>query len=79
MRAVLLAGQVAMTLVLVIGAALFVRSLRAAVTTDVGVDVDRIFYASVNFSTSRYELHLHAAAGRASGRRRQRRQVPRVP
>lgn len=55
MRAVLLAGQVAMTLVLVIGAALFVRSLRAAVTTDVGVDVDRIFYASVNFSTSRYE------------------------
>ncbi|MDE2906460.1 MAG: ADOP family duplicated permease [Acidobacteriota bacterium] len=54
-RAVLLAGQVAMTLVLVIGAALFVRSLRAAVTTDVGVDVDRIFYASVNFSTSRYE------------------------
>ncbi|MYN66637.1 MAG: FtsX-like permease family protein [Acidobacteria bacterium] len=55
MRAVLLAGQVAMTLVLVIGAALFVRSLRAAVTADVGVDVDRIFYASVNFSTSRYE------------------------
>ena len=54
-RGALLAGQLAMTFLLVIGAALFVRSLRAAVTTDVGVDVDRIFYASVNFSTSRYE------------------------
>ena len=54
-RGALLAGQVAMTLLLVIGAALFVRSLRTAVTTDVGVDADRIFYASVNFSTSRYE------------------------
>ena len=54
MRAVLLAGQVAMTLVLVIGAALFVRSLRAAVTTDVGVDADRIFYASVLFRIASY-------------------------
>ena len=44
-----------MTILLVIGAALFVRSLRTAVTTDVGVAADRIFYASVNFSTSCYE------------------------
>lgn len=55
MRAVLLAGQVAMTLVLVIGAALFVRSLRAAVTADVGVDADRIFYASVRFPFASYD------------------------
>ena len=55
MRAVLLAGQVAMTLVLVIGAALFVRSLRAAVTTDVSVDVDRIFYASVLFPFASFD------------------------
>ena len=55
MRGVLLAGQVAMTLMLVIGAALFLRSLRAAVTTDVGVDADRIFYASVWFPFASYD------------------------
>ena len=55
MRAVLLAGQVAMTLVLMIGAALFVRSLRAAVTADVGVDAERTFYASVSFRSSSYD------------------------
>ena len=54
-RGVLLAGQVAMTFVLVIGAVLFVRSLRTAVTTDVGVDADRIFYASVWFSFAGYD------------------------
>ena len=55
MRGVLLAGQIAMTLMLVIGAALFLRSLRTAVTTDVGVDADRIFYASVWFSFASYD------------------------
>ena len=55
MRAVLLAGQVAMTLVLVIGAALFVRSLRAAVTADIGVDAERTVYVSVSFRSSSYD------------------------
>ena len=55
MRGVLLAGQVAMTLMLVIGAALFLRSLHAAVTTDAGVDADRIFYASVSFPFASYD------------------------
>ena len=55
MRGVLLAGPIAMTLMLVIGAALFLRSLRTAVTTDVGVDADRIFYASVWFSFASYD------------------------
>jgi len=40
---------------LVIDAALFLRSLRAAVTTDVGVDADRIFYASVWFPFASYD------------------------
>ena len=54
-RGALLAGQVAMTVLLVIGAALFLRSLRAAVTTDVGADADRIFYASVWFPFASYD------------------------
>ena len=57
MRGALVAGQVAMTVLLVIGAALFLRSLRNAVTTDVGADVDadRIFYASVWFPFGSYD------------------------
>ena len=54
-RGALLAGQVAMTVLLVIGAALFLRSLRAAVTTDVGADADRIFYTSVRFPFAGYD------------------------
>lgn len=61
-RGALLAGQVAMTVLLVIGAALFLRSLRTAVTTDVGADADRIFYASVWFPFAGYD-EVRVAAG----------------
>lgn len=54
-RGLLLAGQVAIAILLVIGAALFMRSLRSAVTADVGFDADRIVQASVQFHTAGYD------------------------
>jgi predicted permease len=54
-RGALVTGQVALSLVLIVGAMLFVRSLRAALATDVGVDTSRIAYASVSFWTAGYD------------------------
>ena len=48
-------GKCLESVLLVIGAALFLRSLRAAVTTDVGADADRIFYTSVWFPFAGYD------------------------
>ena len=45
LRSVLLATQVALTLVLLVGAGLFVRSLRHAQTLDYGLDVDHLLLA----------------------------------
>jgi predicted permease len=47
LRSVLLATQVALTLVLLVGAGLFVRSLRHAQTLDYGLDVDHLLLADV--------------------------------
>jgi len=50
-RAVLLSAQVAMTLVLLVGAGLFVRSLRNVQSLDLGFDTDKVLSASVNLRT----------------------------
>ncbi|HWG53474.1 MAG TPA: ADOP family duplicated permease [Gemmatimonadaceae bacterium] len=46
---VLVGGQVALTLVLLAGAGLFVRSLRNARNVPLGMDVDHVLYANVDF------------------------------
>jgi predicted permease len=58
LRSVLLATQVALTLVLLVGAGLFVRSLRHAQTLDYGLDLEHLLMAGVqqrgaNISVSR--------------------------
>jgi predicted permease len=47
LRSTLLAVQVALTLTLLVGAGLFVRSLRNAVTLDYGLDLQHVLIASV--------------------------------
>src|SRR4051812_3941086 len=49
MRRALVVGQVALSLVLVVGALLFVRSLRNLMTLDAGFDQDGIVIASLDF------------------------------
>ena len=61
LRSVLLATQVALTLVLLVGAGLFVRSLRHAQTLDYGLDLEHLLLADVqqsgaNVSVSRSTL-----------------------
>ena len=47
-RSVLLMAQVALTLVLLVGAGLFVRSLRNVQSIDTGFDMDRVLYVQVD-------------------------------
>lgn len=54
-RGFLVAVQVAISLVLVFGAVLFLRSLRSALATDVGTDVQRIAYANVSLWGAGYD------------------------
>ena len=61
LRSVLLAMQVALTLVLLVGAGLFVRSLRHAQTLDYGLDLEHLLLAGVqqrgaNVSVSRQSM-----------------------
>jgi predicted permease len=60
-RTVLVAGQVAVTLVLVTGAGLFTRSLVEALTLNSGVDSGRIVMAAINL-----EQHGYTPAGAAA-------------
>jgi predicted permease len=54
-RSALVVAQVAISLVLLVTGAVFVRSLRAALTTDVGMDSSRLAYASVGFLSAGYD------------------------
>ncbi|HEY9228385.1 MAG TPA: ABC transporter permease, partial [Gemmatimonadaceae bacterium] len=54
LRRALVGGQVALSLVLVIGAGLFARSLVRLAATPAGFDVDRVIVASVEPSLNRY-------------------------
>jgi predicted permease len=51
-RQVLLAGQVALTLVLLIVASLFIHSLYRATELPLGIDVDRLLVATIDFERS---------------------------
>ena len=53
MRGVLVAGQVAVSVVLLVAALLFVRSLMRATSIDPGFDVDRLLVAQVSFVEGR--------------------------
>ncbi len=65
LRAGLVVAQVALTAVLLVGAGLFVRSLRDAQGVDLGFDPDRVAVASVNLG----EIGLDDAAQEATYRR----------
>jgi predicted permease len=54
-RSLLLAAQVAMSLVLLVGAGLFARSLMAGLDSRLGFDSSRVVIASVNLGMARYE------------------------
>ncbi|HJR58660.1 MAG TPA: ADOP family duplicated permease [Vicinamibacterales bacterium] len=64
-RGALVAGQVALSLVLIIGAMLFLRSLRAALTSDIGADAPRIAYATVSLWGAGYDPAQLAAFNEA--------------
>ena len=54
-RRVLVSAQVAIAVMLVIGAGLFVRSLHNALSTDVGFRANRLAFATVSLSGARYD------------------------
>jgi predicted permease len=56
LRAGLLAGQVALCIVLLVGTGLFVRSLRNAMATDPGFRTEDLVFASVNLGLARYDV-----------------------
>ncbi len=56
LRSALLAGQVALTLVLITGAGLFVRSLRNVHGIDLGLDVRRVLAVNLDFRGTGYGL-----------------------
>lgn len=54
-RGMVVSGQVALVVVLLLGASLFGRSLRAMLDTDIGFDGARLFFVKVWFDGTRYE------------------------
>lgn len=56
----LVGGQIAIALMLIVGAGLFARSLQKALSTDVGFDADRLAFAEVSFRDARYDANLAA-------------------
>jgi putative ABC transport system permease protein len=54
-RRVLVSAQVAMAVMLVIGAGLFVRSLHNALSTDVGFRADRLAFATISLRGAQYD------------------------
>jgi predicted permease len=55
LRSVLLAGQIALSLVLLVGAGLFVRGLSSALAIPLGFEDGRLLTASVNLGLARYD------------------------
>ncbi|HET7275724.1 MAG TPA: ABC transporter permease [Longimicrobiaceae bacterium] len=54
-RTVLLVTQVALSLVLLIGAGLLIRSLVESRSVDLGLDIDRLLYVSINLDGAGYD------------------------
>ncbi|HUF50908.1 MAG TPA: ABC transporter permease [Longimicrobiales bacterium] len=70
-RRALVALQVSLSLALLVGAGLFVRSLREVLTIDTGVDVNRLVYVTIDlkkagFTTSEAELFWQQARERVA-------------
>ena len=55
LRSALVVAQLALSLLLLVGAGLFVRSLQAALSVETGYDVERLAAAQVNLSLQRYD------------------------
>jgi predicted permease len=67
--AMLVAGQVALSIVLLVGAAMLVRSLRNVQTTDVGLDRDHLIIVDVDAASRGYEnAHLAPLTNRLRDR-----------
>jgi predicted permease len=60
-RTGLLISQVALSMVLLVGAGLLVRSAKAARSVDLGLDADRLLYVSVDLGSIGYEPPARAA------------------
>ena len=54
MRSLFVVAQVALSLMLLVGAGLFLRTLRSAASVDLGYDVDRILLADINMDVRGY-------------------------
>ena len=64
LRRTLVAGQVAVSLVLLFGALLFVRSLHNLLTVDTGFQADRILAVTIDFSRAQYPTEKRQAVYR---------------
>jgi predicted permease len=62
MRSLFVIAQVALSLMLLVGAGLFLRTLRNATSVDLGYDVDRVLLADINMDVRGYSQ----AAGQAA-------------
>jgi predicted permease len=62
LRAILVIAQSALSLVLLVGAALFVRSLHAVHAIDLGYDVQRLVFVSAAFESRDYPANVARAA-----------------
>lgn len=62
MRSAFVVVQVALSLTLLVGAGLFLRTLHAATTVDLGYDVDRVLLADINMDVRGYSQEAGQAA-----------------
>lgn len=62
MRSMFVVVQVALSLVLLVGAGLFLRTLRNATSVDLGYDVDRVLLADINLDVRGYAQDAGQAA-----------------
>ena len=62
MRSLFVVAQVALSLMLLVGAGLFVRTLQNATSVDLGYDVDRILLADINMDVRGYSQDSGQAA-----------------
>ena len=62
MRSMFVVAQVALSLMLLVGAGLFVRTLKNATSVDLGYDVDRVLLADINMDVRGYSQDAGQAA-----------------
>ena len=62
LRSLFVVAQIALSLMLLVGAGLFVRTLKNAISVDLGYDVDRILLAEINMDVRGYSQDAGQAA-----------------